>query len=52
MIILILAIDEEIQLGMILDQIDEVIIYIYIAEAIIKVVGLGIEKYFEDDWNT
>lgn len=37
---------------MILDQIDEVIIYIYIAEAIIKIIGLGIEKYFEDDWNT
>lgn len=34
-----------------LDEIDDILVYIYIVEAIIKIVGFGIEKYFEDDWN-
>ena len=35
----------------IFDMIDSIISYIYIIEFVIKIVGLGIEKYFEDNWN-
>ena len=31
--------------------IDEIFLYLYIAEFALKIVGLGIEKYFEDGWN-
>ena len=30
---------------------DEVIKYIFIAEAVIKIIGLGIRGYFSDNWN-
>lgn len=35
----------------ILDTIDDVILYFYIKECIIKGIGLGLEKYWEDNWN-
>ena len=34
-----------------LDMIDEVILYFYVGECVIKIIGLGVEKYFEDEWN-
>jgi hypothetical protein len=33
------------------DTIDSVCLYIYIAEVVLKWIGLGIEKYYEDEWN-
>lgn len=33
----------------ILDTIDSITLYFYIAECIIKIVGLGFEKYFNDN---
>ena len=30
---------------------DDYFLYAYIIEGIIKIIGLGLEKYFEDDWN-
>jgi len=30
---------------------DEIFLYFYIAEAVLKIIGLGFEKYFEDGWN-
>ena len=35
----------------ILDQIDEILIYIYLAECILKIITLGIVPYFSDNWN-
>lgn len=32
-----------------LDLIDDICLYLYIIEAIIKIIGLGLEKYFDDD---
>lgn len=34
-----------------LSKIDDILLYFYIAECVIKIIGLGIEKYFEDPWN-
>ena len=34
-----------------LDTIDQVILYFYVLEVIMKVTGLGVEKYYDDDWN-
>ncbi len=34
-----------------LDTMDDIILYFYIGECVIKSVGFGIEKYWEDDWN-
>jgi hypothetical protein len=34
-----------------MDQIDTFCLYIYISECILKFIGLGIVKYFEDSWN-
>lgn len=34
-----------------LDLIDNICLYFYILEALIKGIGLGIEKYWEDPWN-
>lgn len=33
------------------DRIDDVCLYIYIAECVLKIVGFGIIKYFDDNWN-
>lgn len=33
------------------DQLDDVCLYLYIVEGAVKLIGLGIEKYWEDDWN-
>ena len=35
----------------ILGVIDDACIYVYIVECCIKIIGLGITKYFSDDWN-
>jgi voltage-gated sodium channel len=35
----------------IFEQIDDIFLYVYITEFLIKLVGLGIEKYYEDNWN-
>ena len=34
-----------------LELVDNIILGFYVKECIIKIVGLGIEKYFEDSWN-
>jgi voltage-gated sodium channel len=34
-----------------LSSIDDACLYCYIAECCIKVIGLGLTKYFQDDWN-
>ncbi|EAR82678.2 cation channel family transporter (macronuclear) [Tetrahymena thermophila SB210] len=34
-----------------MDQIDDYFFYAYLLEFLIKVIGIGIEKYFEDSWN-
>ena len=36
---------------LIIDLIDDIILYIYITEALIKIIGLGIVKYWDDGWN-
>lgn len=36
---------------LILDSIDDYILYVYILECILKIIGLGVEKYWEDSWN-
>ena len=33
------------------DLIDQIILYFYIFECVVKAIGIGIEKYWEDDWN-
>jgi len=35
----------------IFDTIDDYFLYMYCVEFLIKVIGLGIEKYWDDDWN-
>ena len=35
----------------VLDEIDEVLVFVYFAEVIIKIIGLGFHKFFEDNWN-
>ena len=35
----------------ILYDIDDYFLYIYIIECFIKIIGLGLEKYFNDGWN-
>lgn len=35
----------------IFDSLDDYFLYMYIIEFMIKIIGLGIEKYWEDDWN-
>lgn len=35
----------------IFDRIDDYCLYFYILEFSIKLIGLGVEKYWEDDWN-
>lgn len=35
----------------IFDIMDDYCLYFYILEFVIKIIGLGIEKYWEDDWN-
>lgn len=35
----------------ILDIIDTICLVLYIIEFLLKIVGLGILKYFEDSWN-
>jgi hypothetical protein len=35
----------------ILDQIDQVLLYIFLAEVILKIIALGIVDYFADPWN-
>ena len=34
-----------------LNRIDDICLYFYIAECVLKIIGLGIEKYFNDSWN-
>ena len=34
-----------------LDFIDKICLYLYTIEVFIKAIGLGIEKYWDDDWN-
>ena len=34
-----------------MDDIDKIILYMYTVEVFIKAVGLGLEKYYDDDWN-
>jgi hypothetical protein len=34
-----------------LDQIDEILIWVYLTEVVIKILGLGIYQYFSDAWN-
>lgn len=34
-----------------IDSIDQVIIWIYCAEAVMKILGNGLLKYFKDGWN-
>jgi len=34
-----------------IDSIDNVLVYIYCGEVIIKLIGLGIYDYFDDGWN-
>ncbi len=34
-----------------IDQIDNVLVYIYLAEVIIKLLGYGIQAYFREGWN-
>mgnify|MGYP000849027688 CR=1 FL=1 len=34
-----------------LDNIDNYLVYIYIAEIVIKVFGFGIREYWHDNWN-
>jgi hypothetical protein len=33
------------------DILDTTIVYIYVSEFVIKFIGLGFEKYFDDNWN-
>lgn len=33
------------------DYADNILSYFYIAECIIKIIGLGFSKYFDDGWN-
>ena len=33
------------------DLVDDVCLLFYILEALIKIIGLGVDKYFEDGWN-
>ena len=33
------------------DKMDDSCLYFYILEFVIKIIGFGIEKYWEDDWN-
>lgn len=35
----------------ILEIIDDICLYFYIIECIIKIIGLGLRKYFNDEWN-
>ena len=34
-----------------LDIIDNVLLYIFVTEAVLKLIGLGITEYFDDNWN-
>ncbi|KAL4429432.1 hypothetical protein ABPG74_021019 [Tetrahymena malaccensis] len=34
-----------------MDQIDDYFFYAYLLECLIKMIGIGIEKYFDDSWN-
>lgn len=34
-----------------LEDIDNYLVSVYAAEALIKIIGLGVEKYYEDEWN-
>lgn len=51
-VIVIIAMSSDAPYVYILEVIDDYLLYIYVLEAAIKLTGLGIEKYFEDDWNT
>jgi hypothetical protein len=35
----------------VLDEIDRIIVYVFLAEAVLKLLGLGIKNYFNDTWN-
>ena len=35
----------------IFDSMDDYFLYMYCIEFAIKIIGLGFEKYWEDDWN-
>lgn len=35
----------------ILDRIDDVFVYIFCAEALLKIIGMGLDDYFSDNWN-
>lgn len=34
-----------------LDELDNILVYIYTAEIFIKILGMGITGYFKDTWN-
>ncbi|KAL4467991.1 hypothetical protein ABPG72_015861 [Tetrahymena utriculariae] len=34
-----------------MDQIDDYFFYAYLIEFLVKIIGIGIEKYFDDSWN-
>lgn len=33
------------------DIIDDVFVYVFCAEAIMKIIGMGVSEYFTDNWN-
>jgi voltage-gated sodium channel len=33
------------------DKIDGIVLYFYIGECVIKIIGFGVQKYWDDDWN-
>jgi hypothetical protein len=49
--ILISTYTEDIEIIDAMDLIDGICLYFYISECILKFIGLGIVKYFEDSWN-
>jgi two pore calcium channel protein 3 len=34
-----------------LSTIDDNFLYVYITECVMRIIGLGLSNYFEDDWN-
>ena len=51
-IILILSyVDDDPEKMEVYDEIDDFCLYFYIAEFCLKIIGLGIIKYFDDNWN-
>jgi hypothetical protein len=50
-VVIIIMFSNDEDLNIVLGEIDDICLYFYIVECIIKIIGLGVEKYFEDDWN-